>query len=262
MLILSNRSILELLMPAVFVHGNPETSAIWDLLIPALDRRDVVTLSPPGFGSIPPSGFGATRLDYVDWLVAELEAIGEPVDLVGHDWGGGHVTGVALTRPDLLRSWTIDVAGIFHADYKWHDMAQEWQKPDVGEATVAGMIDSPLADLVAMLVDGGMTTDIATKVAAAFNQDMARCILALYRNAAQPVLSDLGADVAVMRQRPGLVIIAELDTYVGAAPMHREVASRAGAEVSVLKGVGHWWMIQDPVASAAVLNQFWASIKT
>jgi len=249
-------------MPAVFVHGNPENSAIWDLIIPALDRRDVVTLSPPGFGSVPPKDFVGTRVDYVDWLVAELEAIGEPVDLVGHDWGGGHVAGLALTRPDLLRSWATDVAGIFHADYQWHDMALAWQKPGVGEAMVAGMIDAPAADRIAMLVGGGMTTDIATKVAASFNQDMARCILALYRDAAQPVLSDLGADVSVMRQRPGLVIIAEDDTYVGTDTMQRQVAARAGAEVSVLKGVGHWWMVQDPSAGAAMLNQFWASVKS
>ena len=38
-------------MPAVFVHGNPESSAIWNLLIPELDRQDVVLLSPPGFGA-------------------------------------------------------------------------------------------------------------------------------------------------------------------------------------------------------------------
>jgi pimeloyl-ACP methyl ester carboxylesterase len=248
-------------MPAVFVHGNPETSAIWDLLIPALDRRDVITLSPPGFGAAAPDRFGATRTEYVEWLVAELEAIGEPVDLVGHDWGGGHVTGVALTRPDLLRSWAIDVAGIFHADYQWHDMALEWQKPTIGEATVAAMMESSPADIVTMLVAGGMNTAIATQVATAFNQDMARCILALYRDAAQPALRDLGVDVSVMQQRPGLVIIAEQDSYVGTDAMHRQVATQAGAEVNVLKGVGHWWMIQDPEASAAVFNRFWTSIK-
>lgn len=114
-------------MPAVFVHGNPESAAIWELLIPLLDRDDVVLLSPPGFGAPTPEGWGATRTEYLDWLVTELKSIGEPVDLVGHDWGGGHVAGVALTRPDLLRSWTIDLGGIFHPDYEWHDMAQAWQ---------------------------------------------------------------------------------------------------------------------------------------
>jgi hypothetical protein len=40
---------------------------------------------------------GATHADYRDWLVEELAAFGEPVDLVGHDVGGGHVVNVVLS---------------------------------------------------------------------------------------------------------------------------------------------------------------------
>ena len=38
-------------MTIVLVHGNPETEAIWDDLVPHLRSDDVVRLSPPGFGS-------------------------------------------------------------------------------------------------------------------------------------------------------------------------------------------------------------------
>ena len=77
-------------MPAVLVHGVPETSALWDGLVPLLGRDDVVTLQLPGFGTPRPDGFGATKEEYVDWLVGELESRqGDgPIDLVGHDWGG------------------------------------------------------------------------------------------------------------------------------------------------------------------------------
>jgi pimeloyl-ACP methyl ester carboxylesterase len=44
-------------MTIVLVHGNPETEAIWDDLVPHLCGDDVVRLSPPGFGSAIPSGF-------------------------------------------------------------------------------------------------------------------------------------------------------------------------------------------------------------
>jgi len=247
-------------MPAVFVHGNPESSAIWDLLVPELDRNDVVLLSPPGFGAPTPVGWGATRLDYANWLIGELEKIGEPVDLVGHDWGGGHVAGVALMRPDLLRSWAIDVAGLFHSDYVWHDMAQAWQTPKVGEEVIEAMMSAPLADRVAQYTELGMPPEIAAQVAAAADAEMGRCILALYRDAAQPVMSELGADLSRMKDAPGLVIIAELDTYVGTETMARDTASRAGAEVAILKSVGHWWMLQNPAAGAAVLNEFWDSL--
>ena len=143
-------------MPAALVHGNPETAAIWGRLIAELDRNDVVTLSPPGFGAPVPDGWGATRIEYARWLIRELEAIGEPVDLVGHDWGGGHVIAVAMERPDLLRSWCIDVAGILHPDYVWHEMAQVWQTPGAGEEAVEAMTGASVADKTANFEGLGM----------------------------------------------------------------------------------------------------------
>lgn len=84
--------------PAVFVHGNRETSAVWGPLLGELARADVVCLSPPGFGAPLPAGFGATMDDYRDWLIARLEAFRDPVDLVGHDWGGAHVLNAVAER--------------------------------------------------------------------------------------------------------------------------------------------------------------------
>ena len=110
--------------PAVLVHGNPETDAVWDPLLTELGRDGVVRLSPPGFGAPIPPGFGATVGEYRDWLVGRLEAFDGPVDLVGHDWGGGHVVNAAMSRPDLLRSWATDAIGLFDTDYVWHDLAQ------------------------------------------------------------------------------------------------------------------------------------------
>jgi pimeloyl-ACP methyl ester carboxylesterase len=83
-------------------------------------------LSPPGFGAPVPDGWNATAHDYRVWLIGELEYIGYPVDLVGHDWGGGHVLNVAMTRPDLIRTWVSDIPGVLDEDYVWHDLAQQW----------------------------------------------------------------------------------------------------------------------------------------
>ncbi len=248
-------------MPAVFVHGNPETAAIWGPLLDRLDRDDTLCLSPPGFGAPVPDGWTATRQEYLDWLASELDTIGEPVDLVGHDWGGGHVIGIALTRADLLRSWCIDVAGILHPDYEWHDMAQLWQTPDVGEETVEAMIALPVEERVATYEGLGMPTDVATRLAEATDEAMGRCILGLYRDAAQPRLAELGRDLGAAATRPGLVVVAELDHYVGTAAMARDTAERAGANVAFLEGVGHWWMLQNPAAGAAALTDFWQSVE-
>ncbi len=86
-------------MTVVLVHGNPETEA------------------------------SATYLGYRDWLEHELAQIDDPVDLVGHDWGGGHVVNAVMHRPELVRSWASDAVGLFDTGYVWHDLAQVWQTP-------------------------------------------------------------------------------------------------------------------------------------
>ncbi|MCH1614323.1 MAG: alpha/beta hydrolase, partial [Acidimicrobiales bacterium] len=108
-------------MTLVLVHGNPETAAIWNDLIPLLDDDDVQAVSPPGFGSPLPDNFDATSDAYVEWLAAELSHFNSPVDLLGHDWGGGHVVRLACERPDLIRSWASDILGVFTPEYVWHD---------------------------------------------------------------------------------------------------------------------------------------------
>jgi pimeloyl-ACP methyl ester carboxylesterase len=76
-----------------------------------------VRLSPPGFGAPLPDDFSATYIAYRDWLEGELENFGEPVDVVGHDWGGGHVMNVVMHRPELVRSWVSDILGCFDPDF-------------------------------------------------------------------------------------------------------------------------------------------------
>lgn len=245
---------------AVFVHGNPETSAIWGPLLAELEHPDAVTLSPPGFGAAVPEHFGATADDYAAWLVSQLERQPGPVDLVGHDWGAGHVMRVAMERPDLLRSWAMDIAGCFAPDYVWHDLAQVWQTPGAGEEAVEGMASLPVADRAAMYESLGMTADIAHAVAEASDEAMGRCILSLYRSAAQPAMARLGEGLGAASARPGLVIIATADEYTGGEDRARWSAGQAGAEVAVLQGLGHWWMIQDPAAGAAALRKFWDSL--
>jgi pimeloyl-ACP methyl ester carboxylesterase len=61
-------------MAVIFVHGVPETAAIWHPLLAELGRDDAITLSPPGFGAPVPGGFGATSDDYLAWLTAEVGA--------------------------------------------------------------------------------------------------------------------------------------------------------------------------------------------
>jgi pimeloyl-ACP methyl ester carboxylesterase len=245
-------------MTTVFVNGNPESAAIWDLLCAELDEPDVVRLSPPGFGAPIPDGFACTLPGYRDWLVAELEALGEPVDLVGHDVGGSTVVSVAMTRPDLLRSWASDSLGVFDPDYVWHDLARQWQTPGAGEESVADLLGGTLDERTERMVTRGIPRPVAARLAAAQGPEMGRAILAFYRSAAQPALAELGQNLPAAAAVPGLAIIGTEDQFVGTQKMRRRSAARAGARVEVLDGVGHWWMVQDPVRSERALTSFWA----
>lgn len=248
-------------MTVVLVHGNPENDAIWGPLVDALGRDDVVRLSPPGFGAPLPDDFPATYIAYRDWLECELEKIGDPIDLVGHDCGGTHVVNAMMHRPELVRTWATDAIGIFDSDYVWHDLAQVWQTPGDGEQLVDLMMSTPVEDWVAQIATVGMTADIATAVARSHGPEMGRAILALYRSYGRPgAMADSAGGLERASARPGLSLLCTADTFVGSEGIRRSAAKRAGARTEVLEGLDHYWMIQDPKGSAAVLEQFWESV--
>jgi pimeloyl-ACP methyl ester carboxylesterase len=247
-------------MMHAFVHGNPETEAVWWPLTDELRLRgvnDIVLLSPPGFGAPVPRPWDGTYRSYRGWLAMELERLGGNVHLVGHDWGAGHLFGIVAHRPDLIASWAADCAGLLHPDYVWHDAAQVWQTPDAGEAAVSAMVNATLEDKVTLLTQFGITNTSAAHIAAAMNDTMAACILALYRSAVQPALSELGAAAAAADRRPGLVMIATEDHYTGTRAMAHDSATRLGAGTVVFEGANHWWMQQRPAEAADALTAFW-----
>ena len=221
----------------------------------------MIALSPPGFGAGVPEGFDPTMDTYADWLVGELEAIRDTdtdIDLLGHDWGAGHVYGALSRRPDLVRTWAGDIAGVLHRDYVWHDMAQAWQTPDVGEQVIAGMTSASADDRVALFTGLGLPADLATELAGGLDAEMGRCILRLYRTGAQPAVGELGARLAAMDLPPGLVIDAELDVYIP-SELSNDIARQLGAEVLRLDGRGHWWMVDDVDDIADSLIDFWSA---
>jgi pimeloyl-ACP methyl ester carboxylesterase len=247
-------------MTVVLVHGNPETEAIWGPLVDALGRSDVVCLSPPGFGAPLADDFPATYLAYRDWLESELAQVDQPIDLVGHDWGGGHVVNAVMHRPELVRSWASDVVGLFDPDYVWHDLAQVWQTPGDGEELVNTLLGGTVADRAERMAALGIPMDIATSMAPAQNAEMGRAILLLYRSARQPAMAEAGRALENAAARPGLSLLATDDPYIGHADSRRRAADRAGARTEVLDGLGHWWMVEDPARGADALTRFWDAV--
>lgn len=240
----------------VFVHGVPETAAIWDGVRAALDLPSVA-LSLPGFGVPVPDGFGGTKDDYAAWLVAELDAIGEPAHLVGHDWGTGLVARVATAFGDRVASWVIDVGNILHPDYVWHDVAQIWQTPDAGEALMQAMADTPVEDQAQGLTALGITLDHARELAGWSDDVMRAQILGLYRSAVPNIHASWGPWAPT--SAAGLVLHATDDPFSDEA-LAGGVAHALGAELAILDGVSHFWPAQAPELGADALRRFWSGL--
>jgi pimeloyl-ACP methyl ester carboxylesterase len=241
-------------MPVVFVHGVPDTHRVWRPVLERIHRADALAVSLPGFGNPLPGGFGATKEEYVVWLTKALEALPQPIDLVGHDWGSLLVVRIASTRPDLIRSWVGGAAPV-SSDYVWHRAARGWQTPQVGESMMAAL---DLSAAGRFLTDNGVPESQAREAARYLDPLMKDCILKLYRSA-RNVFAEWEADLTQIRS-PGLVIWGEGDPFAEARFADRMSEQTRARRVERLPDCGHWWQCQRPDETAAALVQHWRSL--
>ena len=132
----------------VFLHGLFGQGRNWTTIARRLadDGRRVTLLDLPDHGHSPWS----QRLDYLDMagrVATELEALGEPVTLVGHSMGGKVAMQLALRRPALLRALVVvDIAPVDYPETGGRtDDAEEEASPFA--AYIAAMRSLDLARL-------------------------------------------------------------------------------------------------------------------
>lgn len=237
-------------MRVVFIHGVPDTQHLWNPIRARLTDRETIALALPGFGCPRPPGFSATKEAYVDFAIGEIERLGAPVDLVGHDWGANLVQRIVSLRPELVRTWACG-SGIVDVEYTWHEIARQWQTPGVGEQIMAFTTAEALA---ASLEADGVPATVAAASCARVDDVMKDAILSLYRSAVH-----IGAEwqPAVERvTRPSLILWGENDPFGDVRFAHR-LAERVHGQLVVLPGCGHWWPVQRPDEVAAALQRFW-----
>ncbi len=94
-------------MPKAFVHGVPETSAIWGALVDELETRgigDITLLTPPGFGApvLTEDHFVGTEQMYAE-VATSLGAKTLTMKGFNHWWMFGE--GVAIAADALIAHW-------------------------------------------------------------------------------------------------------------------------------------------------------------
>lgn len=91
-------------MDIILVPGLWLDASSWDDVVPALEkaghRAHPMTL--PGVGAPASESAEIGIQDWVDAVVARIDAVGEPVVLVGHSGGGNVVWGAAEARADAV----------------------------------------------------------------------------------------------------------------------------------------------------------------
>lgn len=241
----------------LFLHGVPDSPAIWRPLLAALDLGDTPFAVPalPGFTAPLPAGFRATKEAYADWAVGQAEALFAqhgPIDIIGHDWGALIAQRVAMLRPELFRSWAVSNA-VIDPDYRGHRIARIWNTPVLGEIFMALSQAGKLAEGLAAQ---GMPADIATEEAGQWTKDKRRAILKLYRSAnGLSFQHDWARDIDKLPAN-GALIWGAGDLYVELSVAQRFAAS-TGTPLTVIEGAGHWAIAERPAEVATALRSFW-----
>jgi pimeloyl-ACP methyl ester carboxylesterase len=96
--------------PVVLLHGFPQRATSWAAVSERLHAEGMRTfaLDQRGYspGARPSSRFGYRVGELVADVKALIDEIGEPVHLVGHDWGSAVAWSVAGTHPEAVRTLT------------------------------------------------------------------------------------------------------------------------------------------------------------
>lgn len=240
----------------LFVHGVPDTPALWHPLISALGLSPGAFLAPalPGFGASIPAGFDRTKDAYAAWLVGEVEQHGAPVHLVGHDWGALLVLRAASLRPDLVSSWCVTNA-VIDPEYRGHLTARAWATPWLGEFVMLLMRNR--IGLQRGLLAGGMPRALAEHEVPRIDRMMRQSILGLYRSSNGLKFDGDWVDDLANLPRRGQIFWGETDPYVR-LPVAERFARQRGFPLHIEKGAGHWACHERPTQLASVLRALWS----
>lgn len=253
--------------PVLLLHGVPETSSCWQELAPRLAvGRRVLAPDLPGLGGSSYSGpYDVASL--VEQLAAlvESETGGQPVDVVGHDWGGSLALGLAGARPDLVRRLVVA-----NAPYREVPLLRAAHIPFLALPLVPEVLfrlagRRVVAAAFALAWRAPTTPDrdrLAEYEAAYVHRSNVDAMLGYYRAAARPRLAALvrreaPAGVPRVRAEKMLVLWGALDpvlpVYTGEA-----VVRDLGPDcvMVTVPGAGHFVMEEAPDVVADVLLDF------
>ena len=244
---------------ALLVHGYPESSHMWEGVMPAIADAGWRTVAPDlaGFGDSPPDppGTWERRVESLERFRREL-GIERCVPVV-HDWGGLIGMRWACEHPEAVEALVISSTGFF-PDGKWHGMAKALREPGTGEQ-VMDSIDRDGFAAVLRQQSPTITDEAIDEYWKAYADDERRHgQLELYRSGDFSKLE--GYDLAGLGV-PALLVWGEEDEFAPVAGAHRFERELPDTELVVVPGARHFVWDDAPADCAAALTGFLARVR-
>jgi haloalkane dehalogenase len=245
------------LVPALCIHGFPETSYMWRHLLDALSASGRRAIAPdlPGFGDSPPDppGTWERHMAALERFRRELEL--ERVALIVHDWGGLIGLRWACDHSEAVAGLVISNTGFF-PDGKWHGMARSLRTPGEGEKLVAAIDREGFIQMLGTL-SRGFDEAVAAEYWKSFESPAGRAgILELYRSGDFRKLEVYEGRLAALAV-PTLLLWGENDAFAPVAGAHRLEREIPRAKTVILDA-GHFVFADQPEAAPATVVEFLA----
>jgi haloalkane dehalogenase len=242
--------------PVLLVHGFPETSRMWQEMMPAVAEAGRRAIAPDllGFGDSEPDPPG-TWERHVEALEEFVEALGlDRVALVMHDWGGLIGLRWACDHPGRVSGLVISDTGFF-ADGRWHGIAEGLRTPEQGEQMLEAIDREAFGGMMAAN-GGGFDEATLDEYFKAFSSPERRAgVLELYRSGDFEKLEPYRGRLAQLGV-PVLLLWGERDEMAPVGGAHRFKKEIPGAELEVLRGAGHFIYADEPRQCAAILRDW------
>ncbi len=241
-------------MPLVVAHGFAAQGALYAQTLSRLVSMGfmVVAVDVAGHGRTPPPPFPALWLSaYRDEFAAAVDALGiRRAVFMGHSMGGRIVTELAAERPEAAvalvlvdpvvgRDWDRQVSDLRHNPISGAGLVMRLA---VDTASLVDPHDlDQTAKILSLLVRSGLSSPLPRL--------MAPAAALIGAEPSEPLLKTLAAS-----RLPAVVIHGSLDRPL---PLDgaRRAAATLGADLVVVDGARHSWLLSDPETLPDVFGQ-------